>query len=273
MAKRKYELAGKTFSRLTVSDYGDGMWNCTCVCGGTKKVHATNLMNGRVQSCGCLAKEVAGKAVKLDIPTGMEFTSSYGTLRIVKEVGSRDQFRMFEVSCFCGGNFSTRLNSLRTGNTKSCGCMAHTGDSNRSHGMTGTKTYIRWKSMLTRATNSNIRGAKNYSLRGIGVCDRWLKFENFLEDMGEMPRDRPTLERVDNDLGYSPENCVWATVQTQSRNKRRVNTVSGIQQLPSGKWRAQINPDAESLRLHIGTYATKEEAEAARLEAEEFYWK
>lgn len=272
MAKLKQNLTGQVFSRLTVADYEDGHWNCQCSCGASKKVKTHDLVAGKIQSCGCLRKEVAGKSVKLDVSEGLEFTNRYGTLRVIKELASVDAFRMFEVLCFCGEKFSTRLNSLRTGNTKSCGCLARTGNSNRTHGMSGTTTYVRWKSMLTRATNPNINSAKHYSDRGIGVCERWLRFENFYEDMGEIPNDNLTLERVNNDLGYGPDNCIWATMTDQSRNRKRGDHVNGIQQLPSGNWRVTINPEPGA-KKHVGTYPTKEEAETARLNAEKIYWK
>lgn len=78
--------------------------------------------------------------------------------------------------------------------------------------------YRSWTSMLSRCRNRNRHNANRYAARNITVCDRWLSFENFLEDMGERP-DGLTLDRIDNDKGYSPENCRWADALTQTRNR------------------------------------------------------
>lgn len=85
-----------------------------------------------------------------------------------------------------------------------------------------SKTYMVWSTMVKRTTNPNDKAYPQYGGRGIGVCQEWLTFEGFSKDMGEKP-DGLTLERVNNDLGYSPENCRWATYKDQARNKR--NTV------------------------------------------------
>ena len=83
-----------------------------------------------------------------------------------------------------------------------------------------TPTYRIWRSMLHRTSNPQDKKFPNYGGRGIGVCDRWRDFENFLADMGERP-DGMSLDRIDNDDGYYPENCRWADATTQNRNRRR----------------------------------------------------
>lgn len=95
-------------------------------------------------------------------------------------------------------------------------------DHNRyKHGMAGTPTYKSWSGMKARCFRENRDDYRNYGARGITVCDRWLVFENFLEDMGVKPLGT-TLERINNDGNYEPGNCMWATRTTQSRNRRYV---------------------------------------------------
>lgn len=94
-----------------------------------------------------------------------------------------------------------------------------TGRERWRHGMHRSPTYNVWVGMKNRCFNKNNPAYSRYGGRGISVCERWLFFLNFLADMGEKPDDL-SLERTDNDKGYSPENCVWANRTTQGRNKR-----------------------------------------------------
>jgi Psq-like protein len=84
-----------------------------------------------------------------------------------------------------------------------------------------TPEYAAWAAMKTRCLNPNDRSFKDYGARGIHVCKRWLRFENFFADMGVRPSAAHSLERQDNDKGYSKSNCYWATAKQQQRNTRR----------------------------------------------------
>jgi hypothetical protein len=94
---------------------------------------------------------------------------------------------------------------------------------NKSHGLSKTKEFRAWHYMRQRCMNPNNTDYANYGGRGISVCERWDKFENFLKDMGEKPSPKHSLDRVNPDLGYGPNNCRWATAAEQQRTARRNN--------------------------------------------------
>lgn len=121
--------------------------------------------------------------------------------------------------CVCGREGTVMGSMLRAGKSLSCGCLAKEITSTRrtSHGMTKSATYRTWTAMKFRCSSPSHVAYARYGGRGVRVCERWLVFENFLEDMGERPPDR-TLDRIDSDGDYEPGNCRWATSAQQGRN-------------------------------------------------------
>lgn len=144
----------------------------------------------------------------------------------VESVGAGGKARMINCICDCGGRAEVTYSNLRSGNTTSCGCWKKQyghirGASNVTHGMSNTRLYRTWISMKRRCYLRTHKDYAYYGARGITVCQRWVNsFETFASDMGTPPVGA-SIDRVDNDLGYSPENCRWATSSQQSRNRRR----------------------------------------------------
>lgn len=124
--------------------------------------------------------------------------------------------------CSCGVLAEVSGNNLKSGKTTNCGCQrtAKITMQNTTHGMSKTRVYKIWAGMIQRCTNPARVAYKHYGGRGIEVCDRWLNFVNFLEDLGHPPSMLHSLERIDNAQGYYPSNCQWATAEIQARNSR-----------------------------------------------------
>lgn len=159
------------------------------------------------------------------------------TFHRLKVVGVSDKksggHRLLTCSCECGAERYVRAHSLRSGVTKSCGCLHK--EVKRVHGLFGTDEYNVYNGMMQRCNNTKHPSYSRYGGRGIKVCDRWLESPlNFLSDMGERP-DGLSLDRIDNDGDYEPSNCRWATWEEQARNKstNRLDTqkVKGIKSM------------------------------------------
>jgi len=151
----------------------------------------------------------------------------FGRLVVIKRVeNTKTGQTRWLCLCDCGKEKVIYGNSLRQELTKSCGCLSIeiTVKRNFKHGHSKreqySKTYRVWDHVLQRCNNPNCKAYKDYGGRGITVCKRWMKFENFLEDMGEYPRKGYSIERTNNNLGYYKKNCKWATRKEQSRNRR-----------------------------------------------------
>lgn len=172
--------------------------------------------------------EESGPRKRLDqvVKTGKRAVvpgARFGRLIAIKYVGRLlDKRYRWECVCDCGRRHYPETGSLVHKNVQSCGCLSADSTKRRftTHGQTHSSTYASWESMKQRCCNVNHKHFHNYGGRGIRVCERWINsFEAFFEDMGERPYGL-TLERRNNNLGYGPENCMWATRKVQQNNTR-----------------------------------------------------
>ena len=119
--------------------------------------------------------------------------------------------------CSCGTTTIVDAGNLRSGHTKSCGCL-HIGTP--THGQSKTKLYRRWANIKSRCYDKKHTYYCNYGGRGITMSGDWLDFESFRNDMGEVPFEKAQIDRINNNLGYCKENCRWTTARINSNNRR-----------------------------------------------------
>lgn len=188
MSSRLINMTGQVFGRLTVTGqngrnrHGQTVWLCRCKCGKEKTNSRSNLIRGRVRSCGCLKRD-----------------------------------------------------------------LAHA----KSKGTKKSREYRIWAGIITRCLNPRSSSFPNYGGRGISVCDRWRKFENFIADMGPCPAGF-SVERKNNNLGYCPENCTWADMIAQCNNRRTNNIISfNGESLTLAQWSRKIGINSATLKNRL----------------------
>ncbi len=224
--QEKFNLKGMKFNRLTVIESAGKskdrqlLWECQCDCGNIVIVAGTCLRTESVKSCGCLKRD-NGKIFFKDI-TGMRS----GKLVAIHPTSKRSSGKVvWECRCDCGNIVYIQSTHIINGHSKSCGCYSSekTTSMNTTHGLTNSRLYRIWCSMKTRCSNPNSKTYEYYGGRGIAVCDEWngdfTKFYNWAVNNGYT--DDLTLDRKNGDLGYSPDNCRWATWHEQRLNQRR----------------------------------------------------
>ena len=261
----KSDLCGKKFGRLTavkmVEKGKHNRWLCKCDCGNEIIAIQDNLVGNKQKSCGCLIHD------RLKDLTGMRF----GRLVVLCLDRMVKKNRYWLCKCDCGNIKSIQASGLKSGTT-SCGCYHdEVSRTKKKHGLCEDKSYSVWAGMRDRCKNKNSVEYKNYGARGIKVCEEWDKsFESFYKWYSSQDNFREkdyTLDRIDVNGNYSPENCRLADKHTQGANKRKTkaNTSGfvGVYKNKDGGWVSRITINYEEYRL--GTYKTAEEGHIARV--------
>ena len=174
-------------------------------------------------------------------------------LRFSKE-GGKQRYRYGLYKCpYCDTEFEIRTYLISKNKQKSCGCLTTV-----THGLRSHRLYKTWAGMKNRCYNEKNPKYKHYGARGIQVCERWLDVKNFIEDMYPSYQEGLTLDRIDVNGNYEPDNCRWATSNTQARNTRKIMSTnkSGYRGVywdkNNKKWRTQIRVNGKN--IHIGMF-------------------
>lgn len=226
------DLTGKQYGMLTVlrrdeNDYIQpktgkhvARWICRCQCGGLRSVPGNMLRSGHAWHCGCQSTN------KLKDLTGQTF----GKLTVIERADdytdkNGEKHVCWKCKCLCGNECIVRGHSLRNGHTKSCGCAIV--EAATKHGMHGTRIYNTYKNMLDRCYNKNNDHYMDYGGRGIKVCNAWRGENGFINfynwAMANGYTDELSIDRINVNGNYEPNNCRWADSKMQANNKR--NTI------------------------------------------------
>ena len=182
----------------------------------------------------------------------------FGRLKVVAYAG-KSYDHLWECECDCGNTKVIAGYNMRAGNTSSCGCYRNeqASKANSTHQLRDKYplTYTSWKSLRKRCNSKNATGFHLWGGRGITYADRWDSFPNFLADMGPRPSKEYSIDRVDNNLGYTPENCRWATRKQQCRNTRRNHLVTFDGKTKTlAEWAETLGFAYATLRDRLGKY-------------------
>lgn len=213
------DISGKKFGSLTAISYAGknlgsqsgAYWICRCECGFEKTICGRSLRSGSIKSCGCSKSRTDETGNIYNKLTVLEFAGS------TKSGDSR-----WLCKCECGNTTIVARGDFRNNSIKSCGCHRAS-----AGGMCKSSEYAIWKGMKSRCYIPTATEYANYGGRGIKICDRWKKsFNNFFNDMGPKPFLDASIDRIDVNGNYEPDNCRWATVFEQGQNTRKTKLLT-----------------------------------------------
>ena len=204
----------------------------------------------------------------------------FGKLVVKEKVGIVKNRVVWKCKCDCGNECTASSHDLCSGRKKSCGCLKKENKSVYIHGKSKERIHKEWRGILHRCKNPSASHYENYGGRGITVCDEWKEdFMAFYEwSMKNGYADNLTLDRKDNDKGYSPDNCRWVThmENCHNRGKRKdcKTSHSGVRKtmFKSGNFKYRATICVNYKNINLGYFDTEEEAVEARIKAEEKYW-
>lgn len=255
---QKIDISGKRFGWLIVlGDSGKRtsnkkiLWHCLCDCGNTCDLSKDRLMKDVVPSCGCQNQK---KAIHIG--------DRFGKLTVVETLGSVNGDVVWKCMCDCGKEHNVTTKALNFGQVKSCGCLKHeAGILKRKYNKRDRKLYFRWLNIRERCYNPNNPAYKNYGGRGIKMCAEWkadfYAFRDWAIENGY--NDFLSIDRIDNDKDYSPDNCRWTTVKVQSNNRRsnRFIEIDGIKKTLS-EWCNEYNIKYSTVQKRLYKYGWTE---------------
>ena len=247
---------GIVYNELTlVKHLGDGICLFNCSCGKESQHYFYDVEIQKVKSCGHLFQEL-----KLEDLTG----TNYGYLTAIQNLGLVDGQANYLFECKCGNIIQHRIKEARRGKLNSCGCIAkNNGKKNITHGMSNTRLYSIWRGMIQRCEDKNFSGYDSYGSRGVKVCENWRRsfmhffnwavYNNYAEHL--------TIDRIDVNGNYEPQNCRWADLETQANNKTtNLYFTYNDKTLSLAQWSRELDLDYQKLwkRIRIYGYSFEE---------------